>query len=205
MLAGKQRVVKVVLIRYYIAMDEKGIYDYLERLDNLLRAETWKAAAMHQLQPIQLQMLDYLNRCNRYSNTPAGVTAYFQLTKGTVSQSLKALEKRGLITRQPDLEDGRKVHMLVTDAGQELLDKIFPLPFLQPVENDEETNAEIVPALKNLLSTLQHQNNLESFGVCHTCRHFQTEATNQYRCGLTHEILTSSEIDLICREHTRTT
>lgn len=183
-------------------MAEHSIYDYLERLDNLLRAETWQAAAEHQLQPIQLQMLDYLNRCNRYSNTPAGVTAYFQLTKGTVSQSLKVLERRGLIVRQPDPEDGRKVHMLVTATGKALLDKIFPLPFLQQLENDEAANAQIIPALRNLLTTLQHQNNLESFGVCHTCRHFRTEAANQYRCGLTHETLAPAEIDLICREHT---
>ncbi len=192
----------MVLIRYYKGMNKSNsIYDYLERLDNLIRAETWKVAATHQLQPIQLQMLDYLNRCNRYSDTPAGVTTYFQLTKGTVSQSLKALEKRGLITRQKDPEDKRKVHMLVTDEGKILLDSIFPLPLLQAVENDNQLSSEITDALEQLLFKLQRQNNLESFGVCQTCRHFQKESAQQFRCGLTLESLSLQDTELICREH----
>ena len=190
------------MIRYYIPMNQSNsIYDYLERIDNLLRAETWKAATEHQLQPIQLQMLDYLNRCNRYSNTPAGVTAYFQLTKGTVSQSLKALEKRGLIKRQKDAEDKRKVHMLVTTEGTTLLDSIFPLSMLQVIEDDLQSAKKIKESLQHLLRQLQHRNRLESFGVCQTCHHFQTESQQQFRCGLTKEILLLQEIELICREH----
>lgn len=193
----------MVLIRYYIHMSENPtIYDYLERIDNLLRAETWKAATRHQLQPIQLQMLDYLHRCNRYSNTPAGVTAYFQLTKGTVSQSLKVLEKRGFISRQPDPDDKRKVHMLVTDAGKNLLNDVFPLHFLRTIEEEEAAaSSEIIHALNHLLTNLQQVNQLESFGVCHSCRYFQTEGQEQFRCGLTHEPLALHEIELICREH----
>ena len=192
----------MVLIRYYTFMNQSNsIYDYLERLDNLLRAETWKAATEHQLQPIQLQMLDYLNRCNRYSNTPAGVTAYFQLTKGTVSQSLKALEKRGLIKRQKDADDKRKVHMLVTSEGKTLLDTIFPLSLLQTIENQTHSAQKIKDQLQDLLFQLQRQNNLESFGVCQTCHHFQTEPQQQFRCGLTQELLSVHEIELICREH----
>lgn len=56
--------------------------------------------------------------------------------------------------------------------------------------------------LAQLLTTRQHQNNLQSFGVCHTCHHFQTEANGQFRCGLTHETLTTNDTQLICREHT---
>ncbi len=188
----------MVLCRYYISMAQETLYTYLERIETLMRAQLWQSAHEEGLQPIQLQMLDYLGRCNRYSNHSAAVAAYFQLTKGTVSQSLKALETKGLIRREPDAADRRKVHWHPTAEGEAVLARALP-----PAGFDAELSAEsvLVRQLDTLLRHVQHTNGWESFGVCHTCRHFQHEGENQFRCGLTLESLTSSDTDLICREH----
>ncbi|MFN2812475.1 MarR family winged helix-turn-helix transcriptional regulator, partial [Escherichia coli] len=74
----------------------------------------------------QLSALHYLARCNRYSDTPLGVTEYLGLTKGTVSQSLKVLEGRGLISKLPDARDRRSVHLRLTDAGRALIEAVIP-------------------------------------------------------------------------------
>lgn len=64
------------------------LYALLERIGNLLRAEERAAGLRHGPQPVHLQALRYVQSCNRYSNTPAALTEYLGLTKGTVSQTL---------------------------------------------------------------------------------------------------------------------
>jgi Transcriptional regulators len=98
-------------------MTDTTLYDYLERLASLMRAWAREQPLMADLQPIQLSALNYLARCNRYSNTPLGVTDFLGLTKGTVSQSLKALEAKGLIEKRPDAQDRRSVHLELTGEG----------------------------------------------------------------------------------------
>jgi MarR family transcriptional regulator, negative regulator of the multidrug operon emrRAB len=179
------------------------LYNFIERLSNLLRAEGWRAGKMHGLQPIQLQMLSYLTICNRYSNTPAGVAEYFGLTKGTVSQSLIALETQGLIEKQASSKDGRVVHILVTRSGELIVDEKLPPALLSTALNELST-AEQEQAnhlLKRLLVALHKAHNMRSFGVCSSCRYHQVEGRDSFRCGLTQESLTNEETGLICREH----
>ena len=66
----------------------------LERLAGLLRSESRKLLSEYGLQPVQFEALHYLSNCNRYSDTPMAVTEYLGQTKGSVSQTLKVLEKK---------------------------------------------------------------------------------------------------------------
>lgn len=109
-------------------MSAIALYDYLERLTSLMRAWSREQPLVAELQPVQLSALHYLARCNRYSDTPLGVTEYLGLTKGTVSQSLKVLEGRGLISKLPDARDRRSVHLRLTDAGRALIEAVIPPP-----------------------------------------------------------------------------
>ena len=78
-------------------MSARDIHSVLERLCNLLRVEARGQGASAGLLPIQLEALHYLAQCNRYSDTPQAVTDFLGQTKGTVSQTLKVLENRGLV------------------------------------------------------------------------------------------------------------
>ncbi|MDJ0756177.1 MAG: MarR family winged helix-turn-helix transcriptional regulator [Ardenticatenaceae bacterium] len=186
-------------------MSKHAVFEYLERIEAVIRAEAWQVGRLYNLQPIQLQMLAYLGRCNRYSNNPAAVTAYFQLTKGTVSQSLKVLESRGYIARRADTQDKRKVILSLTEEGQTVVDAAYPPPLFRAINLNEADEERLTDQLQGLLHRLQRANQLETFGICHTCRYFQTEGDAQFRCGLTQEVLHSHEADLICREHRETT
>ena len=180
------------------------IHEHLERLSNLLRVEERKAGAAHGLQPVQLEALHYLAFCNRYSNTPLAVAEYLGLTKGTVSQTLKVLESRGLIHKMSDERDKRIVHLRVTSAGQTLLEKAIPAPLLRAAcaQLSEEERARIVAGMRALLLACQRANSMKSFGLCYTCRHHQRTGEGGHFCGLTQEALSAAEITQICREHT---
>ena len=179
-----------------------AIYTYLDRIGNLVRSQEWVLCGRYDLQPVQLRMLYYLGICNHYSNTPSGVTDYLQLTKGTVSQSLKVLEGKGLIEKQADQHDKRQVHLLVTETGRTIFEQMLP-DLLHTVSQElgEAATAETLAVLRQLLTTMQHVNEMQGFGVCHTCHYHQAIDERHFRCGLTTEKLTKPEATLICREH----
>ena len=184
-------------------MNASLLHDYIERISNLIGSETRISGADYDLQPIQLHVLYYLSRCNRYSNTPQAVTDYFGLTKGTVSQTIKTLATKGLIHKTPDKKDGRRVHLSLTRAGKKLLEKSMPTRTMTRVWEgmDEDEQQRMVGALSLLLQKMQQANSMNAFGVCHTCRFNTRTGDGQYFCELTREALQPTDVTLICREH----
>lgn len=182
-------------------MHTVSLFDLLERLSSLMRMWFRQHPLLAELQPIQLSALAYLSRCNRYSNTPLGVTDYLGLTKGTVSQSLKLLEGKGLIMREQDPGDKRIVHLLLTDRAREMLALILPPDFLSV---GEAAMGESGPVLRTLLLELlrqiQRTSHVPGFGLCNSCRFHQRDDHRSF-CALTGEALSETDALLICREH----
>jgi len=190
------RLVKVVLSRYYLPVSSPRLHQLLERLSTVFRASLRQAATEHGLKLVQLEALVYLSSANRYSDTPAALTEYLGVTKGTVSQTLTALERRGLIEKVPDPDDARVRHCRPTAEGRAIVRASYPAAILDEAEVDPA----VEPALESLLRSLQHANGLRTFDVCHTCRFFQPRASGGV-CGLTSERLTKRDVDRVCREH----
>ena len=184
-------------------MKSNYIYNYVERLSELLRIDSRQAGAAHGLQPVQLEVLHYLSACNRYSDTPMAVTEYLGQTKGTVSQTLKVLENKGLLSKQLDKNDKRISHLKVSYKGKRVLGKSIPTAMFIKVceELPDKKKAEIEASLKNLLITLLQANNLKTFGVCSSCRYNSKNENDDYFCNLIQQPLTDDDIHLICKEH----
>jgi len=184
-------------------MNTESIYDYLERISNLIRTDIRKTGVAKGLQPVQLEALHYLSRCNRYSNTPVAVADYLGLTKGTVSQTLGVLESGGFIEKQADLNDRRIVHLNLTEKGARVVSEAIPPNVLKSaIEGLSEGSCrEITAMLNRVLRELQTANKLKTFGSCRTCRHHLIQEDGRRRCGLTTEWLTDADAEKICREH----
>ncbi|MBV1858019.1 MAG: MarR family transcriptional regulator [Nannocystaceae bacterium] len=172
-----------------------------ERLSSLFRADMRHVASEHGLKLVQLEALVFLSMANRYSDTPVSLTEYFGLTKGTVSQTLKVLERDGLIEKHADARDGRVQHCAVTQLGATIVAEAFPAPMLSGAPTRED--ATLADALQMLLARLQQRNGLRTFGLCRSCRLFQTKGSGGV-CGLTQESLTALDTRKICREHEAT-
>lgn len=183
-------------------MKTNHIYNYVERLSELIRLDSRQAGAAHGLQPVQLEVLHYLAMCNRYSDTPMAVTEYLGQTKGTVSQTLKVLEKKELLTKQADNDDKRIFHLKLSAKGKRLINKTIPTDmFVNACEAlSDKKQAEIESALKHLLSTLLQVNNMKTFGVCNSCR-YNSKRDKGYFCNLVQQPLTDKDVVLICKEH----
>lgn len=184
-------------------MNPNHIYNYVERLSELLKIDARKAGAVHGLQPVQLEVLHYLTICNQFSDTPMAVTEYLGQTKGTVSQTLKVLEKKDLLHKQTDANDRRISHLKVSTKGKRLLEDTIPTAmFVKTCESlSENKQTAIADSLQQLITALLQANDMKTFGICHSCRHNSKTENDDYYCNLVQQPLTVIDIKLICREH----
>ncbi len=192
-------------IKFLVDTNKMSLFEtqqLLERLANLLRSERRAALMDFGLQPVQFEVLDYLSQCNRFSDTPMAVTEYLRQTKGTVSQTLKVLEKYELIFKVPDATDKRVVHLHLTDKGKELIKTVHPSSILNSLNTlyDSTKIEEINKQLKDLLVNLQVENSLKSFGQCKFCQHNIKMTEGGFFCNLTKQTLSEDDIELICKE-----
>jgi len=156
------------------------------------------------LNPAQWEALRYLARANKYSTSPGVLAEYLGTTKGTVSQTLIALESKGLIHRVRCDADRRKVRLGLTDAGHAMLLK-DPLLRIEHACRDlpVTARAEMVPALTALVEGLCRRHEGGGFGVCGSCCHLASAnggggCDGSRRCGLTDEPLAPAELTQIC-------
>lgn len=186
-------------------MHELETFKLIERISSLLRSEERKKYATIGLQPIHGQVLEYLSKCNKYSNTHASVAEYFGLTKGTVSQTIQILERKRFLEKNIDSVDGRVVHLSLSEAGRALIEELKPLDIFKDAETKVSRHefSSIENALQITLGVLQKVNHTKSFGLCRSCSHFTVEA-HHYQCGLTEEALDRDDTDKICRDHVPT-
>jgi len=185
-----------------VAVYKREAHDLIERLGNLVRADVRAVCNEYGVRPVQLEALGFLTQCNRYSDTPQAVAEYLGLTKGTVSQTLKILEKKGLLRKQSDNRDKRLVHLKPTARGRRLVERAVPAEALTlGIENLSMSESQVaVESLRTLLRSIQKVNCLKSFAPCNTCR-FNKKRQGSYFCELTQEPLTEQDIVLLCREH----
>ena len=166
-----------------------------------MRTELRKSGADESLQPVQLQALTYLSKANRYSNTPQALADYLGLTKGTVSQTLLLLDRRGLIERFEDDIDRRVVRLRLSSAGERLLNESQPALAWQNATRNISPNRirNATSALREALMTLQEDNEATTFGACQTCTWSQKLSQRIYRCGRMGDRLSGPETRRICR------
>lgn len=171
----------------------------LERLGALIHQSTRDDAARHGLLPIHVQVLSYLARANRYSDIPIAIAEYFGLTRGTVSQSLAVLERKGLVEKKPDERHGRRVQLTLTPAGRAVLEDSWTKQLEAELAAIPMPAGQLEDTLRGLLTGLQRRNGQRPFGVCRHCAHHLREADGS-RCGLTREPLVEEQTERLCRE-----
>jgi DNA-binding MarR family transcriptional regulator len=175
----------------------------IERLSRLIRSHEHDTA----LNPVQWEVLRYLARCNRFSNSPKALTSYLMSTKGTISQTLMVLERKGLIKKKKRIGQGRSVELILTDEGRRQLEKDPWYKLDAQVALLSQTNLDTLNRqLQNILHTALESNRYRSFGLCRFCRHFRRNKNigNRdlpHQCSLLDVPLADEDSDSICAEH----
>jgi len=163
------------------------------------------------LNPAQWEALRFIGRANRYSRSPGAIARYLGTTRGTVSQTLIALEAKGYVRRLKCGADRRALTVDLTDSGRALIEKDPLCLVLQAVDTlDCEAQSQLADGLETLARAVQAAKGLPQFGPCLDCIHFcpgngaddnDSEAAPCH-CALADEAIPAGETTKICVEFT---
>jgi len=78
------------------------------------------------VQPSHFSILNHLARMGD-GKTPMRIASAMQVTKNTMTHSLKVLQDRGYIDVQPDPEDGRGKRVYLTETGRAFREEAIAL------------------------------------------------------------------------------
>ncbi|MEL3891197.1 MarR family transcriptional regulator [Ferrovibrio sp. MS7] len=171
----------------------------LDRLGRLTR----ELQFVDGLNPAQWEVLRFLAQANRYSRTPSALADYLGSTKGTVSQTLIALENKGLVDRVKKTCDRRGVELRLTDEGRAMLAR-DPMRTLEKAIDDMamDCGASLVRGLSKLLYELQNRHSVMQYGICQDCSLFcvnhLTPAETTHHCGKTGDALSHTDRNQLC-------
>lgn len=154
------------------------------------------------LSPLQIQLLLYLEEKDALSTTLTELSDYFQLTKATLSDSLKNLTLKHYIYKEVNPKDRRNDFVKLTNEGKKNLAEIkdYLLPIVNSLVSIDEENKEILfNLLTQIIYTLYLTGNIKVQRMCYICRYYQTEkARNLPYCNLLEKALKIEDIRLEC-------
>jgi DNA-binding MarR family transcriptional regulator len=175
----------------------------LERLARLVRAGEHDG----ELNPAQWEALRYLARANRFSNSPGALTRFLGSTKGTVSQTLKALERKGLVAKSQRETEKRSVCLVLTDKARATLKNDPSAAFSKSIDDlSSKTKRRLAKGLRVFLEAELARQEQPSFGMCSTCRYYRekgrdTDLNGPHACMLFEVGLSDDDAALICVEY----
>jgi len=176
---------------------EETLLALLERLAQAERALLTREAHRLGLTATQAQLLRHL------AQRPQGVVGLAELlalTPATVSEALSALERKGLLHRERDPQDGRRQLLRPTVKGLQMAQALegYTLPLRQALAKVAQET--LLPPLMEVLASLVRQGVMAETGMCLTCRHLRRE--KGFFCALLGLRLAPEGLRLACPEHT---
>ncbi|AHD11577.1 MarR family transcriptional regulator [Phaeobacter gallaeciensis] len=174
---------------------QSRIRSLINRLARIDAAGGWSGS----LNPAQYAALDYLGRANRYSRAPSHVAEFLGTTRGTMSQTLKALARKGFVQEQPKTGDQRSISYGLTAEGLALAEAPSVIGAALSELEDQVAEA-LESALAATLRTALDARGGRAFGLCKTCQFHDTGPAHGY-CTLLNLPLQPGDRDLICVEH----
>ncbi|WP_207512252.1 MarR family winged helix-turn-helix transcriptional regulator [Longitalea luteola] len=180
----------------------------LEKISEVFRVLLWTEAKEHKLSPIQMQLLIFI----KYHNSDkqrriASMAREFNLTKATISDSIKVLELKGLIKRSDDVLDSRSFNFSLTEQGMKLTGMIenFTLPLdgaiatLSPLQKEQ-----FLMAILELIYRLNQNGIISTQRMCYNCFYYNGDRQQVHYCNLMQKALVIDELRIECPEHKTT-
>jgi DNA-binding MarR family transcriptional regulator len=184
---------------------ESKIVASLERISQAFRVLLWRESKEFSLSPIQVQVLIFLLHHSEEKRKVSYLADEFNMTKATISDTIKVLEKKELITKDPEPHDSRSFIIHLTPAGTEtarenaLFTKEIRTPINKMSADDKET---LLLNLLNIISHLNRNGVITIQRMCMNCKYYQSAENGQLHfCQLLNQRLHNTELRIDCPEH----
>lgn len=186
----------------------RRLRDGLERLATVLRSDQWSAANAVGLNPTQAHVLSFLAGRGNAGLRVKAIAEHLGVTQPTATDSVAALERKGLVVKQTDASDARALAVKVTEAGRDAVRTIglstmatdTALAALPPADQ-----AELLLLVTKLIRSLQIAGALPAQRTCVSCRHFRPnlhpDADAPHHCAFVNAAFGTRHLRLDCGEH----
>ncbi len=175
----------------------------LDRIAHAQRAARQAAATHHGLTPLQIDVLTTLGGGAPPEPMVGALAVEVGVTQPTVTDSVGALERKGLARRRRDPGDGRRAAVVLTpegrrlaaelaDTDREMVAAIAALPL--------RTQQATLETLLTLIAELVTSGAISVARTCLTC-HFHRREGDTHRCALLGIDLPPAELRINCPEH----
>jgi DNA-binding MarR family transcriptional regulator len=178
------------------------------KLGTAMRHHAWSRAGRRGLNPTQGQVLVVLRSAGGQGLRVSELADRLAVATATVSDSVSALARKGLVTKQRDPADARAVAVFLTVTGQAEADEAagWPDVLLEAVRTlDGDEQAALYRALLKTVRALQVRGRIPVSQMCVTCRFFRpyahAGAKRPHHCALVDAPLGDAQIRLDCPEH----
>lgn len=174
----------------------------LERISEAFKVLLWDKAKLLGLSPIQIQILIFIAYHKTEFCNVSHLAKEFNITKPTISDAIRVLDKKGLIIKEYSTSDSRSYSIGLSEIGTETVGEISN--FANPIKMQLNSvgNAEL-ESLFGTLSKLIHQLNTSGIlsvqRTCYGCRFYSKESNRDY-CNLLNKELRNKDIRLDCPE-----
>ena len=177
----------------------------LERIAEAFRVGLWNESKEIGLSPIQIQILLFLNFHSTNYCKVSYLAKEFNMTKATISDAVKALEKKKLLTRIASEEDKRSHELHLTEKGKHLALKAanFTDILSKPLEKlSPEHKEQIWNGLFQLIHLLQANGLITVQRMCTNCQYFEAAQKGKPAyCKFLKEPLAETALRVDCPEH----
>lgn len=184
-----------------------SLRDGFERISLVLRTDLWSAAGGAGLNPAQAQVLRLL------ATRPAGlrpkdIAAHLGVSGPSTADTLSALIRKGMVSREADPVDGRSAQVRATTEGVRIGATILAsesqvaaaLETLSPAAREQLLLTQIA-----LIRNLQHAGAIPLQRICPSCRYFRPDAhrsaAKPHHCAFVDAAIGNRDLRLDCGEH----
>ncbi|MBS1750429.1 MAG: winged helix-turn-helix transcriptional regulator [Bacteroidetes bacterium] len=182
---------------------ESKIVVALERISQAFRVLLWNESKENSLSPIQIQILIFLLFHSEEKCKVGYLADEFNMTKATISDSVKVLLQKKLVYKIDDEKDTRSFALALTREGKKaaLKASAFAGAIEEPIRKFSKQQKEILlSSLLKLIHDLNQSGIISIQRMCFTCAHYQHE-NGKHFCRLLQTKLSDNEIRIDCKEH----
>jgi DNA-binding MarR family transcriptional regulator len=182
---------------------ESKIVVALERISEAFRVLLWNESKENSLSPIQIQLLIFIQFHAQEKCKVGYLADEFNMTKATISDSVRVLLAKDLVIKETDPNDTRSYTLSLTTKGKQIAEKasFFASSIEKPIEKLlEEQKTVILNGLLQMIYDLNKAGIITIQRMCFTCS-FYNGTNGIHYCNLLKTKLAESEIRVDCPEH----
>lgn len=182
---------------------ESKIVVALERISEAFRVLLLSESKENSLGPVQIQLLIFLLYHSAEKCKVSYLAREFNMTKPTISDSIRLLLEKKLIEKSEDSTDTRSYNIRLTEKGKQTAEKSahFAGAIEKPLNTlSHEQKDVMLSGLLKLIFELNKAGIITVQRMCFTCANYRITDKGHY-CNLLQLKLTPDELRVDCPEH----